>query len=90
MLKENSNSERKSYSLSNNNCGTFAYDVLNQDPDVKDKVPSIIDPRPNSIIDEYQGTFQKIQYDPKTKNAKTNAEKSYYQQILDGIKNFKR
>ena len=46
---ENSNPERKEYSLRNNNCGTFAADVLKQDPEVKGRAPMIIDPRPNSI-----------------------------------------
>ena len=52
-IAENANSKRKEYSLRNNNCGTFAADVLKQDPSVKDKAPVIIDPRPNSIVKEY-------------------------------------
>ena len=51
-IAENANSKRKEYSLRNNNCGTFAADVLKQDPSVKDKAPVIIDPRPNSIVKE--------------------------------------
>ena len=35
-IAENSNPKRKEYSLRNNNCGTFAADVLKQDPSVKD------------------------------------------------------
>ena len=34
-IAENSNPKRKEYSLRNNNCGTFAADVLKQDPSVK-------------------------------------------------------
>lgn len=45
-IAENANSKRKEYSLRNNNCGTFAADVLKQDPSVKDKAPVIIDPIP--------------------------------------------
>ena len=62
---ENSNPERKEYSLRNNNCGTFAADVLKQDPEVKGRAPMIIDPRPNSIVEEYQGEFRMVTYDPE-------------------------
>ena len=64
-IAENANSKRKEYSLRNNNCGTFAADVLKQDPSVKDKAPVIIDPRPNSIVKEYQDNFKSLNYDPK-------------------------
>ena len=57
-IAENSNPKRKEYSLRNNNCGTFAADVLKQDPSVKDKAPVIIDSRPNSIVKEYQNSFK--------------------------------
>lgn len=66
---ENSNKERKKYSLMKNNCGAFAADVLNQDSDVKKKSPSIIDPKPTSIVEEFQEKFKKIEYDPN-KNKK--------------------
>ena len=67
---ENANSKRKEYSLRNNNCGTFAADVLKQDPSVKDKAPVIIDPRPNSIVKEYQDNFKSLNYDPKKRQVK--------------------
>ena len=57
-IAENANSKRKEYSLRNNNCGTFAADVLKQDPSVKDKAPVIIDPRPNSIVKEYHDNYK--------------------------------
>ena len=50
-----------------NNCGTFATDVVKQDPEVKKKAPTIIDPRPNSIVKEYQDNFKPVTYNPKTK-----------------------
>lgn len=62
---ENNNSNRRKYSLLNNNCGTFAVDIIGQDPDVQKKSPTIIDPRPISIIEEYQENFRSITYDPK-------------------------
>ena len=69
-IAENANSKRKEYSLRNNNCGTFAADVLKQDPSVKDKAPVIIDPRPNSIVKEYQDNLKSLNYDPKKRQVK--------------------
>ena len=69
-IAENANSKRKEYSLRNNNCGTFAADVLKQDPSVKDKAPVIIDSRPNSIVKEYQNSFKSLNYDPKKRQVK--------------------
>lgn len=53
-------------SITGNNCGTFAGDVVKQDPNVKKQSPTIIDPRPNSMVKEYQDNFKPINYDPKT------------------------
>ena len=61
---ENSNPSRKTYSLTGNNCGTFAADVVNQDENVNKKAPIIVDPRPNSIVEEYQDKFKTIPYNP--------------------------
>ena len=69
---ENSNPDRKEYNLFTNNCGTFASEVVKQDPDVKEKAPVIIDPRPNSIVDEYQNDFQGLHYNPKTTTTKVD------------------
>lgn len=63
-LNENSDPKRRSYQLFFNNCGTFADDVIKQDSEVKKKAPVILDPRPVSIIKEYQKKFTKITYDP--------------------------
>jgi RHS repeat-associated protein len=87
-IQENSNPDRKPYSLTSNNCGTFGCDVLSQDPNVKSKAPSIADPRPNSIIQEYQGTFGTVQYDPKTGGSKETVDKSRYQEVLDMMKSY--
>ena len=61
---ENSNPSRKTYSLTGNNYGTFAADVVNQDENVNKKAPIIVDPRPNSIVEEYQDKFKTITYNP--------------------------
>lgn len=63
---ENSDPKRTPYSLLGNNCGTFAADCINQDKTV-DK-PSISNPTPTNIVDEYQEEGNaKVTYDPKTK-----------------------
>ena len=83
-IAENSNPKRKEYSLRNNNCGTFAADVLKQDPSVKDKAPVIIDSRPNSIVKEYQNSFKSLNYDPKKRQVKIEQiwkVKVYHQEI---------
>ncbi len=67
---ENTLSDREPYSLTGNNCGTFAADVVNQDEKVKEKAPTIIDPRPNSIVGEYQNKFRTITYDPDKRQTK--------------------
>ena len=66
-MNENANPDRKEYSLLNNNCGTFAADVLKIDDEVDKKAPSIIDPRPNSIVKEFQDVFDSIIYNPNKK-----------------------
>jgi hypothetical protein len=80
-IKENKNPDRKPYSLTNNNCGTFGCDVLNQDPNVKSKAPSFTDPRPNSIINEYQRTFRTVQFNPQMGGTKETVDRSLYQEI---------
>ena len=34
LLRLNNNPKRKSYNLFNNHCGTFGFDVINQDPNI--------------------------------------------------------
>ena len=71
-LEENSDPDRKKYGLTSNNCGTFARDVIAQDEDVDN--PSIWNPTPKNIVDEYieEGNAE-VNYDPK-KNKTTVGE----------------
>ncbi|KAB1061174.1 hypothetical protein F3059_13585 [Salibacter halophilus] len=62
---ENTDPDREPYDLTDNNCGTFGCDVLDQDEDVEDDAPWIADPRPNSIVGEYQDEFPAVNYDPE-------------------------
>jgi hypothetical protein len=65
-MAENSNPNRKPYSITGNNCGTFAEDVITQDKSV-DK-PTIINPSPRNIVSEYQEEGNaRVQYDPKNR-----------------------
>ena len=66
-MAENSNPDREKYSLTRNNCGTFASDVLNQDKNVKEKLPVYLLPTPNNIVKKYQEVFPRISFD-KTKS----------------------
>jgi len=74
-MKENSNPNRKEYNFMNNNCGTFAVDVVKQDKEATKDAPSIIDPRPNSIVNEYQDEYPRVHYDPKTEKTTINPKK---------------
>ncbi|MBK9567142.1 MAG: hypothetical protein IPO37_18825 [Saprospiraceae bacterium] len=85
-MGENSDPNRDPYSLTSNNCGTFGCDVVNQDANVAKNSPSIVDPRPNSIIKEYQGEFGKVQYNPKTGGTVETIDKSRYKEFLDKLK----
>jgi hypothetical protein len=74
-IKENSNPEREEYNLMNNNCGTFTNDVVKQDEEVSEEAPTVIDPRPNSMIKEYQRKFQDVEYDPEKEKTTVEEEK---------------
>jgi RHS repeat-associated protein len=68
-IKDNNNPDRKSYSLTGNNCATFAKDVVNQDPNVTK--PSIVNPTPSNVVNEYQEEGNKrVNYNSKTKKSK--------------------
>ena len=64
-MEDNNNENRKPYSLTRNNCGTFAKDVLEADSEVKKQTPVIIDPRPVSMVEEFQETFESVSYNKK-------------------------
>ncbi len=85
-MAENSDPDRDPYSITSNNCGTFAIDVLNQDENVKELAPGIFDPRPNSMVGEYQDEFDKVSYNSKTGVVTYTVNKKYYQKYLDMIK----
>jgi RHS repeat-associated protein len=64
-MSENSDPNRKEYSIMGNNCATFAEDVITQDKSV-DK-PTILIPTPRNIVDEYQEEGNaRVQYNPET------------------------
>lgn len=64
---QNSDPKKEGYSLTGNNCGTFANDVL--EARCVD-TPWLLAPRPNSMIGEWQGVGGKVSYDPKEKEKK--------------------
>jgi RHS repeat-associated protein len=65
-MSENSDPDRKPYSITGNNCATFAEDVITQDKSV-DKPSSIIN-SPRNIVDEYQEEGNaKVQFNSKMK-----------------------
>ena len=64
-MKENNDPKRKKYSIINNNCATFAEDVITQDKSV-DK-PFTIIKSPVNIVSEYQEKGNaRVQYKAKT------------------------
>ncbi len=68
-MAENSDPNRKEYSITGNNCATFAEDVITQDKSV-DKPSSVIN-SPVNIVDEYQEEGNaKVQYQAKTQTTK--------------------
>lgn len=71
-MAENTDPNRTEYSLNSNNCGTFARDVVSQDEDVDN--PTIFNPTPKNIVDEYieEGNAE-VNYDP-TKDKTTVGE----------------
>lgn len=63
-MNQNSESSRDKYSLISNNCTTFCKSTLEAGGE---NTPSIIDPRPNSYINELRDTFgSPINYDPSS------------------------
>lgn len=63
-IKENKNPKRKEYSITSNNCATFAEEVITQDETV-DK-PHIFINSPRNVVDEYiEEGSAKVEYDSK-------------------------
>ncbi len=60
------NKDREPYSLTVNNCGTFAADVVEQDQNVEEKSPWILIPTPDNIAEEFQDNFPDVNYNPNT------------------------
>jgi hypothetical protein len=72
VMGQNTDEKRDPYTLTGNNCATFAADVVNQDPKVSQ--PSITNPTPGNVVNEYQEEGNaRVTFDPKTK--KGNIEK---------------
>ena len=54
---DNNNPDRKRYSITDNNCGTFAGDVVKQDPAVKKQAPIIVDYKKSFFENDYKNRF---------------------------------
>ena len=75
--KQNNNKKRKPYSILTNNCMTFAIETV-EAAESKLKLPIMIDPRPNSYIDELSDVFPKLDYYSKNK-------KLYIQEVYEFV-----
>ena len=64
-MRENANDDRVVYNDLNNNCSTFAEDVLRQDPEVNEQVRSRFINIPNRVVDILEKLFEPIFYDDK-------------------------
>ena len=60
--KQNSNPKRAPYGLTDNNCMTFVKETLEA---AAVDTPWMLDPRPNSYIDELQDDFRAMRCDPQ-------------------------
>jgi len=61
-LKQNNDPNRKSYGITDNNCGTFVKETLEAG---EVDTPVMIDPRPNSYIEEIRDDNTNLDYDPE-------------------------
>jgi hypothetical protein len=69
-MNKNSDETRESYDITDNNCGTFAQDVLEAG---EVDTPWMIDPRPNSYIEELQSEFEnRVSYEPAGQKLEMN------------------
>jgi hypothetical protein len=60
-MDNNRNPDRDPYSLTSNNCATFMRDVLEAGGE---NPPWMIDPRPNSYINEIRNKYEPVNYTP--------------------------
>jgi hypothetical protein len=67
--KRNTDRSRQAYGLTDNNCGTFMQATLDA---AGVNTPWMVDPRPNSNIEELRDDFRDLDYDP-TSNVLTIA-----------------
>lgn len=66
IMKEGYNKDREPYSLTGNNCATFASDVLKQDKNVKSEVSGTVINTPKNIADAYRSVYDKVDYSKST------------------------
>ena len=78
--------DRKPYKLLNNNCATFACDVLKQIGLTQQEAPWILDPRPSNYASEYQNEFDSVSYDPETGITTYTVNEKYYGKYLEMLK----
>ncbi|MBE6235651.1 MAG: hypothetical protein E7112_05395 [Bacteroidales bacterium] len=62
LMAENENPEREPYNIMNNNCSTFAEDVLKQDRNIEKKAPISLFNIPNSVVKKWQNEFIPISF----------------------------
>ena len=68
-IKDNSDPDRKPYSILSNNCGHFMYDVL--EAGGVDDLPWVVNPTPTNMMDELEEEdYTPIKYSPNKKNKK--------------------
>ena len=65
LMTENENPEREPYNIMNNNCSTFAEDVLKQDRNIEKKAPISLFNIPNSVVKKWQNEFIPISFNNK-------------------------
>jgi RHS repeat-associated protein len=64
VKSQNESAAKQPYSLTGNNCGTFVNDVLGAGGV---NTPWLVDPRPRSMIGEWQTSGARVSYDPSEK-----------------------
>ncbi len=66
-MGKNTDPKREEYKIMSKNCGTFARDVINKGGGAD--VPTMVDPRPTSYVEEMQGTYSDVSWKPGDKTA---------------------